>query len=313
MSIGVVIPTFNSASTLEQCLKPLQASPLKPRILVIDSSSHDETVAIAQRLGVETIVIPHRSFNHGATRERARQLLATDIVVMMTPDACAQDEEMLGRLVAPLLQGEAAVAYGRQIPREEADLFESFSREFNYPVESHLRGIEDVERFGVYLYFCSDSCAAYLNSALEAVGGFDPVLTAEDAVAVARLLRRGDKIAYVAEAVVTHSHRYNLFQEFKRYFDTGLMRRQYQDLFDFGARDIRRGKEFARCFLKRVIEERPRQFPRALLHLSAKWLGYRIGSCSLHSPVWWKKFLGMQSFYWTSEDYLQLREKRLSP
>ena len=224
-SIGVVLITHCAKPHLPRCLPPLLESPIKPRVLVVNSSSNDGTVELAQELGAETLVIPRNTFNHGLTREQARKALGTDIIVMMTPDAYPVDSSMLEHLLKPLLEGKASVAYARQLPHQNAGFFEAFAREFNYPDTGHIRGIEDLAQYGVYTYFCSDSCAAYFSRDLDEVGGFPEVLIGEDTVVVAKMLRRGHKIAYVAEAVVHHSHDYTLWKEFQRHFDTGLARK----------------------------------------------------------------------------------------
>ncbi len=302
-TVGVIVITHNAKRHLKHCLPPILNSPLNPRVLVVNSSSQDGTVEEAQRLGAETLVIPRRQFNHGATREFARKFLGTDIVVMITPDAYPTHKNMLEKLVQPILEQKAVVSYARQIPHDNADLFEAFPRYFNYPDKSHLRGIEDVSRYGVYVYFCSNSCAAYLNSALDEIGGFRPTLTGEDTLAVAMLLRKGYKIAYVADAVVKHSHRYTIVEEFRRYFDTGLYRRQYHDLLEFAGMDEQRGMNYLKEFLKFVLDENPAQLPYAIIQTMAKWLGYKIGRYAIHAPDWFKKRLSNQDFYWTSEIY----------
>ncbi len=88
--------------------------------------------------------------------------------------------EALGRLVDPLVQGLSATAYARQVPHHGAGFFEAFPREYNYPPTSHVRSLKDLSKYGVYTFFCSDSCAAYTNAALDAVGGFPRVLLGED-------------------------------------------------------------------------------------------------------------------------------------
>jgi rhamnosyltransferase len=220
-SIGVVIPTFQAAKHLPYCLPPLLQSSLRPRILVIDSSSTDQTIPIAQSMGVETIIIPKNEFNHGRTREKGRLYLNTDIVVMITQDAYAASSETLERLVTPLLQKQASLTYARQLPHVGARFFEAFPRSFNYPEKSHIRSLQDIEEYGVYTFFCSNSCAAYLSCALDEIGGFPTVLFGEDTVVAAKLLHRHHKIAYVASAEVHHSHYYSLKQEFCRHFDIG--------------------------------------------------------------------------------------------
>lgn len=308
-SVGVAILTWNSSKHIARCLQPLIASPLKPSILIVDSSSKDNTVQIAQDLGVDIHIINQADFNHGETRELARNLLGTDIVVMVTPDAYAIDNHVLEVLIQPIIQGKAAAAYARQIPRDNAGFFEAFPREFNYPAASQIRSIEDVEQYGIYTFFCSDSFAAYSNKALSAIDGFKTVLLGEDNLAVAQLLRKGYKVAYVAEAVVKHSHDYSIKQEFCRYFDTGLARTEYQSWLDCGHTDSKRGKEFIQLMFKRLCKERPYLLPYAFVQSFAKWLGYQLGTKCINGPVWLNKLLSSQPTYWSSNAFLRKQEK----
>lgn len=300
-TIGIAFITHNAAHHLPQCLPPMLKSPLNPRVLVVNSSSTDDTVKVAKELGADTLVIPRQTFNHGATRELARQHLKTDIVVMMTPDAYAVDEHVLQRLTKPLIERKSSVAYARQIPHKNAGFFESFAREFNYPQEGHIRSIKDISRYGVYTFFCSDSCAAYSNTALEEIGGFTPVLIGEDTVAVAKLLHKGHLVAYVAEALVHHSHSYSLWQEFQRHFDTGLARKSYGNLLYAAGKDSARGKLYMRALFRKLHQEAPFLVPYAVLQTATKWTGYQLGRYSNAAPHWWKKLLSGQDFYWTKK------------
>lgn len=297
-SIGVAFITHTAKRHLQKCLPPFLNSPLKPRVLVVNSSSNDGTVELAKEMGAEVLVVPRSEFNHGTTREKARKFLGTEIVVMATPDAYAVDENIVERLIAPLVQTQASVSYARQIPHDGADFFESFPREFNYPQESEVRSLDDLHKHGVYTFFCSDTCAAYVNEALDEIGGFEPALFGEDTVAVAKLLRKGHKIAYVAEAVVQHSHRYNLRQEFRRHFDIGLARKDYEHLLQGAGKDSKRGAAFVKQMLKRVVKERPHLLPYACLQTAVKFAGYKIGRLSVKAPVWLKRTLSSQDFYW---------------
>lgn len=308
-TIGAVFITHHAKKLLPRSLPAFLNSPLKPRVLVVNSSSNDGTVETAEALGAETLVIPRKEFNHGSTREMARQHLKTDIIVMVTPDAFAKDNNVLEKLVSPLIEGKASASYARQIAHDGADFFESFPRVFNYPQKSHIRGIEDVETYGVYTFFCSNSCAAYNNKALDEIGGFIPVLLGEDTVAIAKLLKNGHKIAYVAEAIVQHSHRYTLLDEFKRNFDTGLARKEYRSLLELGGNDSKRGKEYVKEMTKHLSKEKPHLLPYACTQIMAKWLGYKIGSVSRNAPLWLKRKLTSQDFYWNSNAYIQVSSK----
>jgi len=297
-SIGCIIPTYNAKHHLSRCLEPLLKSSLKPRILVIDSSSNDGTVEIAQIVGAEVFVIPKSCFNHGATRELARKILNTEIICMLTQDAYLTDALALEALISPLIAKQAKIAYARQIPHKGAKFFEAFPRYYNYPEKSQLRGIEDCSTFGAYTFFCSDSCAAYVNEALDQVGGFDTVLLGEDTLATAKILRRGHKIAYCADATVHHSHRYSLKEEFCRCFDTGFARKKHASLINCGSSDTKRGASYAKAMVVQLIKTAPWLIPYAIIQTVVKWTGYRIGSLSLHAPNWFKKALSSQKYYW---------------
>lgn len=301
LSLGVIFITHNSRHHLDHCLPPVLKSHLKPRILVVNSSSNDGTVDRAQEMGAETLVIPRHEFNHGATRELARKYLKTDIIVFMTPDAYPKDDDFLDELIKPIITGEAEISYARQIPHKDADFFETFPRQFNYPEKSHIRSKEDLAFHGAYTFFCSNTCAAYNNKVLNEIGGFDPSLFGEDTIAAAKLIAKGYRVAYVAESVVHHSHRYNLKQEFQRHFDIGLSRKKSADLFAIAGRVEKRGSVYLGTMLKQLIIKNPFLIPYALIHCGVKFLGYQLGRRSLKAPLWFKERMSSQDFFWSSK------------
>jgi rhamnosyltransferase len=298
LSLGVAVITHRAVSQLSHCLPPLLDSGAAPRVLVVNSSSGDGTVELAQKMGAEVLVVPRNEFNHGVTREIARHVLGTDIVVMMTPDARPQNPDLLANLIRPILQGAASVAYARQIPHEGAKFFEAFPRSFNYPESSETRSIEDMKRIGPGTFFCSNVCAAWLNSALDEIGGFSPTLSLEDVIATARLLHAGHRIAYCADAVVAHSHRYSLAQEFRRHFDTGYVRAQQRRLLFTAGGDERRGAAYGTVMMRRLLREKSWLAPYGLAHLVTKYAGYRVGFHGHGLPHWVKRSLSGQDYYW---------------
>ena len=301
--IGVLILTQNAEKHLLQCLNPILQSSLKPKVLVIDSSSRDQTCAIATRLGVPVVIIKQNEFNHGATREQGRKLLNTEIVVMMTQDAYPVHIDSLGHLVRPILQGYASVSYGQQLPHQGAGLLESFQREYNYPAESQFRSLDDIKTYGVYTFFCSNSFAAWSNPALDQAGGFPVCLSNEDYITVARLLSRGQRIAYVAEAQVYHSHSYTVRQEFQRYFDIGFVRAEHRWIRDLVGKDESRGFQFSTALLKYTLQRQPWLLPKIITMLMAKWSGYQLGFHAHRLPFNNYKWASSQKYYWQS-DYI---------
>lgn len=299
-SVGVAIITHHARHLLARCVEPIMASPLRPRIIVVNSSSNDGTVSLARQLGVEVLIVPREEFNHGTTRELVRQKLGTDIAVMLTPDAHAVDAGFLERLLRPLLSGRVAVAYARQLPRLAADPIERFNREFNYPLQSAIRGGQDYARIGNAAHFCSNSAAAWSNAALDEIGGFEAALVSEETIAVARLMRAGHKIAYVADAEIVHSHPASLVGDFRRQFDIGYGRSLNASVLLAHGPDERRGAVYAKALARRLWHADKRLLPRAMANLAARYLGYRLGRTGPKLPRQLASLLSSQDFYWRS-------------
>lgn len=300
MTVGVAILTLNAAKELPQLLPPLCAEKDIDRIIVVDSASNDGTEAVVRGFPrIEWVPILRSDFNHGATREFARKTLGTDIVVFLTQDVIPLPG-FIANLVAPLKKGEGTVAYGRQLPHNGAGFLESFPRHFHYPPVSQRRVLADAAKLGIFTFFCSDSFSAYSNEALDAVGGIKPILTNEDYFAVARLLENGGAICYVADAVVHHSHRYTLKQEFQRYFDTGYVRGENPWVNELVGHVEGHGVGFLKRLILELARTRPWLLPYAVLQTATKWVGFRLGCLGPKLGKKWCERLSSQRYYWKS-------------
>src|SRR5262249_41358950 len=142
--VSVIIPTWEAGAYLPALLARLHEQTLAPdEILVVDSSSTDATVAIARAAGCVVRGIAKGDFDHGGTRNLAAGMACGDILVFLTQDALPCDRGFLAELTAPLRDGRASAAGGRQVPRDDAPPPERFAREFNYPATSHMRALDD--------------------------------------------------------------------------------------------------------------------------------------------------------------------------
>jgi rhamnosyltransferase len=208
-------------------------------------------------------------------------------------------------LIEPITEEKAVVSYARQIPHPGANIISRFSRNFNFPEKGNIRGIEDAKKYGVYTVFNSDSCAAYLNSALDKIGGFRWTLSGEDTIAAAMLLREGYKISYTAEAEVEHSHNYTPAKEFVRHFDTGMYRKQWRKILDLGGgSDENRGTSYAKSLLVHVLKNEPLMLPTAFFQLAFGLLGYKFGELCYHrAPLWLYKKVSQADFFWNSTGF----------
>ncbi len=297
MTVGIAIITYNSEKHIEKCLCSIPINSVD-KLIVFDSSSKDSTCEIVSRYNLEVKNISYNDYNHGLTRDFARKYLATDIVVFLTPDASFVKPEMFEDLISVFQDSSIAVAYARQLPKPNANFFESFLRAFNYPRFSQIRSYRDSNLYGSYIFFNSNSCSAYRNELLDKVEGFGETIVGEDQIAAAKLLKKGYQIAYVAESLVYHSHSFSLIEEFQRYFDIGIFRKRNRLLFNFAQNDYFIGFRYAIKLMYLVFRNEPRKIIYAILHLFMKYFGYLLGTMEKAIPLFLKKRFSKQKFYW---------------
>ena len=297
--ISIIIPTYNAVPYLAILLEALEKQILTDaEVVVIDSSSLDNTVEIARSHGVRTLSILKHEFDHGLTRTMGAQQAQGEILVYLTQDALPVDERSLAKLVAPFdADRQVGVTFGRQLPRADATPFGQHLRLFNYPATSYRRSLSDCAGHGIRGAFCSNSFAAYRKSALEEVGWFKGgLLMGEDMHACAGMLLKGYKVAYSADAAVLHSHNYSMKQEFKRYFDLGVFLEKEHWILDTFGKAEGEGLRFVRSELAYLRDQGLSHLvPASIARAGAKWLGYRLGQVHSSLPRSIMKRLSMHS------------------
>ncbi|HWB32270.1 MAG TPA: glycosyltransferase family 2 protein [Acidobacteriaceae bacterium] len=299
--IAVIIPTCNAQGDWASFSEGLRKQAIAPhQVLIVDSSSDDATRELAAADGFQVHRIERKDFNHGGTRQLAARLVPwAQIVVYLTQDAILATPNAIDQLVSAFHDPAVAAAYGRQLPRPGAGPIEAHARLFNYPPRSDVRDFESRHELGIKAAFLSNSFAAYRVNRLFEVGGFptDAILS-EDAIVAGRLLLAGYKTAYVADAMVYHSHSFRVGQEFRRYFDIGVCHRREAWLRDRFGKASGEGGRFVRSELQYLRRTAPGLIPYALFRTVSKAIGYQLG---LHgvwlSGTWSKRFSYHRSFW----------------
>ncbi len=303
MDISVIIPTLNADKKLPRLLDGLKGQTLQPsEVIVIDSSSTDNTVEVAKQFGCVTEIIPLEDFDHGGTRNRGARLARGEILVFMTQDAKPCDEHLLEVLTSTLRDGQAEAAYARQIANSDAIPPEAFARKINYPTEPYTKKIDDLPRLGIKTFFFSNVASAIKTQAFEASGEFpEKVIMNEDMLFCSRLLNRGHRVAYQADACVFHSHNYSLIQQFKRYFDIGAFKAQAGKELS-GARTNREGYKFAFQQLRFLLSEKKYLWLLwACVDNFLRYVGFILGRCHKCLPNRLKKRLSMHPEFWDKQ------------
>ena len=301
--VYVIVPTLNASKDWRSFASALLSCGIRPdHVLIVDSESVDGTAELARAAGFEVLSIRRADFNHGGTRQMAAEKLdQAELLVYLTQDATIVDSEALQLLLAPFEDALVGAAYGRQLPRSGAEAIEIHARDFNYPQTSEVRSLADRDRIGIKAAFLSNSFAAYRRSILLKVGGFPhDALFGEDTVTAAKILLEGHKIAYVAEACVYHSHGYTWAQEFRRYFDIGVLHSRERWLIDAFGKATGEGKRFVVSQLKYLMDTDSWQIPSALVRAGIKLLGYRLGQMEAQLTPNAKRRLSMHPEFWSN-------------
>lgn len=303
MKVALIIPARNAGAHLDRLLPALTAQTLQPdTVLVVDSSSTDDTVSRFRQFGARVEVIAAQQFNHGGTRRWASEQVDADALILLTQDAIPATPQTFANLIQELEEDpRIGLAYGRQLPHPGAGILEAQSRHFNYSPQSRSKSLADAEELGIKTCFSSDSFSVYRRSALQAVGGFpEDVIGSEDAHVAARMLLNGYLVRYAASACVQHSHSYSLMQEFRRYFDIGVFYGREPWIREAFGTAGGEGKRYVQAELRALRDAGQLQrVPEVLLRSALKLLGYRLGHAEQHLPTPLKRRLSMFSNYWT--------------
>lgn len=301
LDFALVIPTLNARRHFDALLPKIANQTLRPsRFIVLDSESTDGTRELAESGGAVVVPIARSKFNHGGTRTQGLRLAAEhSITVFMTQDAIPVDEFAFERLLASFRDRNLNVAYGRQTARRQAGPIEAFARRFNYPPTSQQRSAADIPKIGFKVCFCSNSFAAYRTSALLDAGGFrDNVIFGEDTIAVAELILEGATVKYVADAVVEHSHHYSIPEEFRRYFDIGVLHSRERKLLQKFGSVSGAGRSYVTQELRYLLRAAPWLIPEAMARTLSKLAAYKLGFLENRLPLGAKRRLSMNGRYW---------------
>ena len=304
----VIVPTYNGGAVWRTAACALQATcaatPQISGVLVVDSSSADDTVAVAQAGGFAVQRIDPRDFDHAGTRNRACVGLdgEPDIVVFLTQDAILASDASLRELLDAFNDPAVAVAYGRQLPHVDANPIAAHARSFNYRERDYVVGREDGRSMGLKAVFTSNSFAAYRLSVFKALGGFpEKSILSEDMYFAAKAVMAGHKVAYVADATVLHSHNYTPVEDFRRYFDIGVFHHDEAWIGrEFGGAGGE-GKRFLLSEFRYLLKLAPAWLPRACVHNFLKIAGYKLGKTYTRLPVGLRRRFSMHKKYWNRD------------
>jgi rhamnosyltransferase len=302
-SVDVIIPAYRSDEKLNKLITMLYQQTVKPnRVIVLHTEEfpgQKQPIPDIEDSNISVIPIEKKSFDHGGTRKYGASLSDADILMFMTQDAVPSDETLIEKLLEPYEDSSIAATYARQLPDESADFVERYIRYFNYPKQSRVKSLEDLDKLGIKTFFCSNVCSTYRRTVYQNLGGFvDKTIFNEDMIMAAGIIRAKYRIAYVAEAKVVHSHNYSYLQQFTRNFDLGVSHNEYIEVF-YGIKSETEGLKLVKKTIKYLLEKKKYYLiPDFIINSGFKYIGYQLG---LHYDILPKKFVkscSMNKSYW---------------
>jgi glycosyltransferase involved in cell wall biosynthesis len=207
--ISIVIPAYNAARTLDECLQAVRCSDYDAyEVIVVDDASTDSSAAVAACHACRVVHLPENvgaavAKNFGAREAAGDIILFTDADILLPPDA-------LGWVAENLSDPTVAGVVGLLGPKLRYGNFSSqFKNLWMYHTYARLarsRAAQD----GVGLFFTS--VAAIRKDVFVAQGGFDShyrgASITEDVEFGQRLLTAGHKIRLDGRLAVEHLKRY---------------------------------------------------------------------------------------------------------
>lgn len=301
-TVDAIIPTYKPDDRLINNIKKLQTQtyPVNKIILINTCKEYmkEEDFSCIPKLCIHHIGL--EEFDHGATRDLGMQMSDADIVVLMTQDAVPADNMLISSLVDRLSDENIAVAYAKQLPRDDCSYIERYTRRFNYPDESYVKTRKDIDKMGIKAYFCSDVCAAYNRETYNKLGGFiKKTIFNEDMIYAAKAINNGYGICYSADSKVIHSHNYTCMQQLRRNFDLGVSQKDNPQVFA----DIKsesEGMKLVKSTTKYLISTKKGYLiPKFIITCGFKFIGYRLGKNYNKLPKWLIMRMTMDKKYWT--------------
>jgi hypothetical protein len=164
--IMAVLPAYNAADTLEKTVADIPGS-LVSDIILVDDASGDDTVEIAEKLGLRVYRHKKRTGYGGNQKtcyEKALELGA-DIAIMVHPDY-QYDPKIIPELVEPIIAGRADAVFGSRMMKGGALI--GGMPPWKHNANILLTAVENVV-FGTYLTEYHSGFRAYSKKALCAV------------------------------------------------------------------------------------------------------------------------------------------------
>lgn len=211
--ICVVVPNWNGADELTQCLDSLQQQSLKPHIIVVDNGSIDDSVTFIETHYPDVEVVKHtknKGYAGGVNPGFKRAIERSNAYVAPFNNDAIADKDWLKHLAAHLDKyPEIGIATCKLLSADGKTLDSTGDYYTNWGLPyPRGRGEKDINKYDsqTEIFGASGGASLYRVSMLEQIGLFDEDFFAyyEDVDLSFRAQLAGWKVAYVPQAIAYH-------------------------------------------------------------------------------------------------------------
>mgnify|MGYP001822241938 CR=1 FL=1 len=231
--VSIIMRSKNSDWVIDRALAALFSQSFTDfELIVVDSGSTDRTLEIVRGYPCRLIEIEAGDYFPGAVLNSAIGKTSGELVVFQNSDSVPLSQHSLARLVEAFDDERVQAAFGRQIPRPEAEDWVRRDYEASFPESGPAPPWLTL----------SLPLAGFRRSAWERHPFYEDSWASEDTEWGNWANKNNVCVEYVPEAITMHSHNYTLKQIYGRRFVEGEA-----DAFIYGGAD-----QLAKMF-KRVV------------------------------------------------------------
>jgi rhamnosyltransferase len=206
---SIVIRAYNEAEHIGRLLEGIQQQTIKDvEVILVDSGSADETVAIARRYDARVVHIEPETFTFGRSLNLGIAQSRADLVVIASAHVYPVYPDWLERLLSPFEDPQVGLTYGKQ--RGVETTFFSERQIFARWFPDHAPHYQEHP-------FCNNANAA-IRRGLWEQHPYDESLSGLEDLAWAKwLLEQNYHIMYVPDAEIAHIHNETPRKVYNRY------------------------------------------------------------------------------------------------
>lgn len=214
MSCSVIIRCYNEGRHIGRLLEGIIQQTIKNiEIIIVDSGSTDDTLAIASQYPVKILSIKPEEFSFGRSLNIGCQMATKELLVIASAHVYPVYQDWLEKLLFPFSNSEIALVYGKQRGDKNTKYSEHQIFAKWFPEQSNYNQNHP---------FCNNANAAIRRKLWTQLPYDENLSGLEDLDWGKKMLSLGYKIAYVSEAEIIHVHEETPPRIYNRYFREAL-------------------------------------------------------------------------------------------